>query len=377
MLPTLTGHTDPARYQLYLDEKIAAALDTLRAQDLVLPEAQVFASAPEFYRMRCEFAVYKEDLGIRYAMFVPGSRPKQRILMDSFRGAHPAINQCMAALQQQLKGNAFLLNGLFEIDFLAAQDGQVIAALNYHRSFSEAFAKQLSQLRVALRADGLQADLIARARKQKLVCERERVMETYSLSDRSIRLYQVEGTFSQPNAGACTKMLEFARSCARQSPKGDLLELYCGSGTFTVALADLFPQVLATEVARVPTQTALDNLSLNGIDNVRLCRLSAHEAASAIARERPFKRLLLNNIQIEDYQFSTLLVDPPRSGIQDEQALKFAAGFERIIYISCSPQTLALDLKELSKTHRIEKLAFFDQFPYTQHLESGVYLIRR
>lgn len=51
--------------------------------------------------------------------------------------------------------------------------------------------------------------------------------------------------------------------------------------------------------------------------------------------------------------------------------------FDKIIYISCNPETLARDVKKLLLTHDIIKVAAFDQFPYTHHLESGVFLVRK
>lgn len=51
--------------------------------------------------------------------------------------------------------------------------------------------------------------------------------------------------------------------------------------------------------------------------------------------------------------------------------------FDKIIYISCNPVTLARDVKKLLVTHVIIKVAAFDQFPYTHHLESGVFLIKK
>ena len=70
-----------------------------------------------------------------------------------------------------------------------------------------------------------------------------------------------------------------------------------------------------------------------------------------------------------------MFVDPPRAGIDDD-TLKLLQGFEKIIYISCNPNTLHDNLKKLSQTHRIEKFAMFDQFPYTHHVESGVLLVK-
>lgn len=52
-------------------------------------------------------------------------------------------------------------------------------------------------------------------------------------------------------------------------------------------------------------------------------------------------------------------------------------GYQRILYISCNPETLAENLAALHSTHRITRCALFDQFPYTHHMESGVLLERR
>ena len=75
------------------------------------------------------------------------------------------------------------------------------------------------------------------------------------------------------------------------------------------------------------------------------------------------------------YDLRTILVDPPRAGL-DEHTLGMAAAFEAIIYISCNPQSLADNLLLLRHSHRIEHLALFDQFPYTEHMECGVFLRR-
>ena len=69
-------------------------------------------------------------------------------------------------------------------------------------------------------------------------------------------------------------------------------------------------------------------------------------------------------------------VDPPRSGL-DAETVKLVQGYERILYISCNPETLCENLKTLNQTHDVVRLALFDQFPYTPHMESGVLLIRR
>ena len=90
--------------------------------------------------------------------------------------------------------------------------------------------------------------------------------------------------------------------------------------------------------------------------------------------ERQFSRL--KDVDLNSYDFRTVLVDPPRAGL-DEASVKQISEYDNIIYISCNPETLHNNLTELSKTHTIESFAMFDQFPYTHHIEVGVILKRR
>ena len=61
----------------------------------------------------------------------------------------------------------------------------------------------------------------------------------------------------------------------------------------------------------------------------------------------------------------------------DAGTVQLVSRFNDIIYISCNPQTLADNLQHLSQTHDIKQLAVFDQFPYTHHIETGVWLRKR
>ena len=155
---------------------------------------------------------------------------------------------------------------------------------------------------------------------------------------------------------------------------GDLLELYCGNGNFTMALAPLFGKVLATEVSKSSVQAAQYNLEANAIGNTRIVRLASEEISAALAGREQFRRL--QDIDLASYRFTTLFVDPPRSGL-DPATLALASDFDNILYISCNPDTLHANVAVLQQTHRISAAAVFDQFPYTHHLECGLLLTRR
>ena len=110
------------------------------------------------------------------------------------------------------------------------------------------------------------------------------------------------------------------------------------------------------------------------ISNIEFARLSSEEFTQALEGTREFRRLA--DIDLASYNFSTVFVDPPRAGL-DEGTCKLIERFERIVYISCNPDTLARDLSTLCQTHTLTALALFDQFPYTHHRECGVVLERK
>ena len=159
-----------------------------------------------------------------------------------------------------------------------------------------------------------------------------------------------------------------------EGAKKDLVELYCGNGNFTIALAENFCRVLATEISRTSVASANVNLEANGVTNAQIGRMSAEEFAQALKGEKAGRRVA--EMGLDDYDFSTVLVDPPRAGL-DEQSCAQLSEYAQIVYISCNPATLADNLTILTNTHRIERFALFDQFPFTDHCECGVLLTRR
>ncbi|HUH38676.1 MAG TPA: tRNA (uridine(54)-C5)-methyltransferase TrmA, partial [Spongiibacteraceae bacterium] len=141
----------------------------------------------------------------------------------------------------------------------------------------------------------------------------------------------------------------------------------------TLPLAAQFRQVLATEISKAAVPAARHNLDTNGVDNVCLLRMSSEEFSEALSGVRTFQRL--QDIDLDSYRFSTLLVDPPRAGL-DPGTLALARRFDTLLYISCNPDTLCANLAELGSRWRIEDFAVFDQFPYTPHLECAVRVSR-
>lgn len=356
---------DPERYPGQLAEKRERFCAEFAAFEL--PEPAVFESPVTHYRLRAEFRVWHHGEAWDYAMFDP-ENPRQPVLMQDFPVANAAVCALMPRLRSAILEQESLRRRLYGIEFLATLSGDMLVTLIYHRQLDAAWEEAARTLAAAL---GIA--IIGRSKGQKLVLERDWVDECLTVDGRQLHYRQFEGGFSQPNACVNQKMLAWAR--AQAAPLGgDLLELYCGNGNFTVALAPLFGKVLATEVSKTSVKAALHNLEINAVDNAVIVRMASEELSAALSGRETFQRM--QGIDLGSYDFSTLFLDPPRSGL-DPATLELAAGFANILYISCNPQTLRDNVAALFATHRIAAAAIFDQFPYTHHLECGVLLQRR
>ncbi len=333
------------------------------------PAATRIASPPHSFRLRAEFRIWHEGEDLFYAMF-DRADPKTPLPVTDFPIAGERIQRVMPVLREALLPSPVLRRKLFQVEFLSTLSGELLITLVYHRPLEadwEAAAAELEAL--------LDANIIGRSRKQKIVISRDHVEERLPLQLGEFHYRQFEQGFTQPNGQVNCRMIDWACEQA-EGIGGDLLELYCGNGNFTLPLASHFQRVLATEVAKRSIQAALHNRDINGVENLELARLSAEEMSSALAGEREFRRLKSLATGLSEYDFSCLFVDPPRAGL-DAATTELAAGFDNILYISCNPDTLARDLGTLCRTHSIDALALFDQFPYTEHMECGVSLKRR
>lgn len=335
------------------------------------PALEVFASPPQHYRMRAEFRLWHDDGDLYHIMFDQHSRQRYRV--DDFPIANELINCMMKALLPLLKEQQVLKHKLFQVDYLSTLSGEILVSLLYHTPLNEEWEQAACRLKERLAEQGFCVQLIGRATKQKICLERDYADEVLSVKGKNYVYRQVENSFTQPNAAVNCKMLEWAINCTQNS-QGDLLELYCGNGNFSIALAQNFRKVLATEVAKPSVAAAQSNISANGVNNLQIVRMSAEEFTQAINGVRKFNRL--NGIDLQSYECHTIFVDPPRAGL-DPDTLLLVQNYDRILYISCNPHTLCDNLQTLSQTHYIERAALFDQFPYTEHMESGVWLIRK
>ncbi|WP_199610593.1 tRNA (uridine(54)-C5)-methyltransferase TrmA [Flocculibacter collagenilyticus] len=362
------SHIDPQFYKQQLDQKIEMMTRTFKPYNV--PALNVFDSPDKHYRLRCEFRVWHDGDDLYHIMF--DQKTKQKIRVEQYLPASTLINSLMLVMMEKLKDNEILRRKLFQIDYLSTLSGEILISLLYHKPLDEAWQLAIQQLSTELSKD-YKIKFIGRARKQKFILTEDYVTETLTVNGKKLHYQQIENSFTQPNGVVNQKMLEWALN-ATQNSTGDLLELYCGNGNFSLALAPNFNRVLATEISKPSVASAQHNIAINQINNVDIIRMSSEEFTQAMNGEREFSRL--NGIDLSSYDCNTILVDPPRAGLDDE-TVKLVSKYDTIIYISCSPETLELNLQQLEKTHTVEEFAVFDQFPYTPHIESGLILKRR
>jgi tRNA (uracil-5-)-methyltransferase len=320
------------------------------------------------FRSRAEFKIWHIEDKILYALT---SIDKKTFCIDECFIVNKSIYNLMPKIKENIEPNEILSRKLFAIEFLSTQTNETLVTLIYHKKLDDDWKEKAKVLQ-----EKLNIKIIGRSRKQKEVLNNDYITETLNIYQRDFFYTQYEASFTQPNAKVNEKMISWVieKIIIEQIDKNsDLLELYCGNGNFTIPLSLHFKNVLATEISKASIKSAKQNLGLNKIDNIKFARLSDDEFTEAFEKTRVFNRLKDDNINLDDYNFQTIFVDPPRSGLSPNST-QLAQKFDNIIYISCNPITLKRDLEILTKTHKILNFAFFDQFPYTNHIESGVIL---
>jgi len=359
---TLGGKT----YEEQLNIKIEN--EKIRFQNFWQKDVDVIQSKQSAFRNRAEFRIFKDfdeqdKPTISYAM---NSIEKKPLPIDVCSIVSEPIASLMPKLLAELQANETLYFKLFGVEFLSATTGNILITLLYHRKLDDnwnSLAKEIESK--------LNIKIIGRSRKQKVILSDDYITDTLAIDSKDYKFQYFEGGFTQPNQKVNEKMVEWVIKNSNHT--GDLCELYCGGGNFTIPLSNYFSKVLATEISKTSIRSAKINCALNDISNIKFVRMASEEFVEAKNGVREFRRLQQENVSLDDYSFSTIFVDPPRAGL-DDTTRALCSEFDQIIYISCNPETLHRDLETLTKTHTIEKFAFFDQFAYSHHIESGVIL---
>ena len=299
------------------------------------------------FRSRCEFSYGKNH----YVMHDVNGK----IYIKTFKDASLDIQNLMPVLLKRINENNEINHKLFQVNFRSNQHNKIMVTMIYHKIIDKSLINLVNQI-----SDDLKVNIIIRSKNYKY--ETKGLYLDDSLIYNNLKIYQTDNTFTQSNKYLVDKMI-FKVIDFIENPD-DLLELYCGIGTFTIPLSFIFNKVLATENNRNSIKCLNKSLKENNIPNIHNARLSSDEV-SELFKGKIFNRM--NSKSISDFNFSHILLDPPRSGLT-EDVINLASNFKNIIYVSCSAETYIRDIN-LIRSHKITNIELFDQFPNKNHLE--------
>ena len=170
-------------------------------------------------------------------------------------------------------------------------------------------------------------------------------------------------SFYQVNHHQAQRLYEAAITQAQITKEDLVLDLYCGVGTITLAMAKAAGKVIGVEVVEQAVADARENAARNGIDNVEFFCGDAGKAAL--------------ELETRGIRPDVVVVDPPRKGLNADtvEALSLMHP-RRIVYVSCDPATMARDVALLKERgYRLHSAQAADLFPRCSHVESIVCLI--
>ena len=299
------------------------------------------------FRSRCEFSYGKNH----YVMHDVNGK----IYIKTFKDASLDIQNLMPVLLKRINENNEINHKLFQVNFRSNQHNKIMVTMIYHKIIDKSLKNLVKHI-----SDDLKVNIIIRSKNYKY--ETRGLYLDDTLIYKKLKIYQTDNTFTQSNKYLVDKMI-FKVIDLIENPD-DLLELYCGIGTFTIPLSFIFKKVLATENNRNSIKCLNKSLKENNISNIHNARLSSDEV-SELFKGKIFNRM--NSKSISDFNFSHILLDPPRSGLT-EDVINLASNFKNIIYVSCSTETYIRDIN-LIRSHKITNIELFDQFPNKNHLE--------
>ena len=165
-------------------------------------------------------------------------------------------------------------------------------------------------------------------------------------------------SFYQTNSAQAQRLYSFVAELAELQPTDTLYDLYTGTGTIALFLADKCRQVVGIEYVEEAIADAKANARLNGFDNTRFY-------AGDMAQ------VLTPDFIAANGQPDVVVTDPPRAGMHEKVVAQLLATAPRkIVYVSCNPATQARDLQLLSERYEVRRIQPVDMFPHTQNVEN-------
>ncbi len=209
-------------------------------------------------------------------------------------------------------------------------------------------------------ADTAAPEILRVLKGQDHICEKIILSDLNGTKEREVLFTLSPQAFFQTNTLTAQKMYSRVRGLVKTIRPKLIYDLYGGAGSFSLSCADLCEKSICVESVAPAVYNGIDNAKLNGVKNVQFFCAKVED----FVKQQPLEK-----------QDALIIVDPPRSGMHPKAAKAVAeSGVNKILYISCNPVTLAVDLKVLTQHYEVTGVETFDFFPHTDHIETLVQL---
>ena len=300
--------------------------------------------------------------------------PKKGRVLVGFRERHSAyladLRRCevldprIGGLLEELAGLVEALSIRDQVPQIEVAGGDAVLALSV-RVLAAPSEADLARLRAFGKQHGVTFYLQPGGPDSLQPLESEPPMLAYPLPAFDLDLLFQPAHFVQVNAAINRQLVERAGELLQIQPEDRVLDLFCGLGNFTLALARRAREVTGVEGDTHLVAWARHNAAHNKVSNV------AFYAAD-----------LAGDLETQPWlqgRYDKILLDPPRSGALAMMPRLAALAAQRIVYVSCHPATLARDIGELVHHcgYHLESVGVIDMFPHTAHVESIALLVHK
>jgi 23S rRNA (uracil1939-C5)-methyltransferase len=338
-------HIDPSAHAEIKHKILIEALKRLGKLDPMPPVDVVPSSKPYGYRVRVQLKVKGKTIGY----YQEGSHRIVDITHCPI--SHPLVNRIISMVRDQQNH----LSSVEEIEInVSPQEGKGILLFHPHSrdQWLEQFAKQFLQSQPVLKG-------IAIAKKGGWTSLGNPTLSfTVPLPEgdkkRSLSFRISPGSFSQVNFEQNQKLIQTVVEFSSPTKSERVLDLYAGSGNFTLPLAIRAGEVWGIEENKAAIKDARFNAERNGIRNAYFLEGSVERILKDWNEGKP----------------DQIILDPPRGGCKKviDQIVRLAP--EKIVYVSCDPATFSRDIRLFAEGgYALQKLRLIDLFPQTYHME--------
>lgn len=318
-----------------------------------LPDFEVVGDVRVGYRNKLEFGFANTDEGVSLSFFERGG-PGRRMPLESCCLGQKEINEAAQKIVKRCRAAGYESRSLKSLMLRSNQAGEVLAGLYVRDELPPPFTslddlEPLVGFRMYLSNPKSPASVVDRVIQDLGLAEIDEYLHghRFSMTDRS---------FFQVNI----PMFETALSAIRPHvlPDRPVYDLYAGVGTIGINLG-----VAGTHFVEIEPECTRQlelNCQRNGLEAPQIITSPAEKAIPEFCRD------------------ATLIVDPPRVGLHPKVVKALAeSGPDRVIYLSCNPDTQARDLSILMSGYTLTDFQAFNFFPRTPHLETLSILDRK